>query len=176
MRNWLSRSACIGLVTMAAIAGAGIPLGAADGAASVHPSPPPPPVTRQVQIDGRFVTVSLSVLRTIPGAPLPDGNRPTVTGSVNLSIQDGAPLPEGLRATHVRFERSRGNNRFFNAKLSDAATTSDEFELDIKGYRVDLSSKAPNAQNLNATVRLVLGDKVIRVPMGSVPVHTEPLP
>lgn len=133
----------------------------------------PPPGTTMVEIDGRFVTVKVSLKRVIPGIP---GAAKVTTASVDVSIQDGALLPDGLRATRVRFEKLRGTDRGFYAPLTSVQPSRSDFELDIDSYQSDISASAPAAQRLKATVRLEMNGRVIRVPLGIVPVETIALP
>lgn len=135
----------------------------------------PNATVRQVDIDGRFVTLRMFVIRAIGGAPNPQGNTPTTTVHVTMSIQDGAPLPNGLRVAGVRFEKLRGVQRLFFTPVTDIATQVDDFELDLKAYQGDLSERS-QVQRLKATIRLKLGSRVIRVPMGTLPVQSIALP
>lgn len=133
----------------------------------------PPPGTRMVEIDGRFVTIKVSLMRVIPGIP---GAAKVTTASVDVSIQDGAPLPEGLRATRVRFEKLRGDNRVFYAPLTSIEPSRSDFELDLDSYQSDISAQAPAARRLKATVRLEMNGRALRVPVGMVMVESIALP
>ncbi len=128
-----------------------------------------------VDIDGRQVTLSVSIVRTIPGAPLPDGNLPTTVVNVRMSVRDGALLPQGLRVAGVRFEKLRGVSRLFFKPVTEFSTDPLADEEDAKVYKGDLSDR-PIVQRLKTTVRLEMGDRVIRVPMGTLRVQTIPLP
>jgi hypothetical protein len=128
---------------------------------------PPPPVSRQVEIDGRFVTVTLSLRRFIPGNIPEDWSGPATHVSAELSIQDGAPLPEGLTLTRIRFEKLRGTNRVFRAPMTEIATTTNVFELDAHAFQGDISKQARGVQRLKATARLEVNGRVIMVDMGT---------
>lgn len=134
----------------------------------------PAPVTRQVEIDGRFVTVELQIIRTIPGAPSPVPNI-TTRVDVNLRISDGAPLPEGLKAVGVRFEKLRGIKRFFFTPLTEIQAMPFGFEEDLMAYTGDLSDRR-DVKFLKAVVRLEVGSEVIKVNMGRVAVGMLALP
>lgn len=134
----------------------------------------PAPVTRQVEIDGRFVTVELQIIRTIPGAPSPVPNI-TTRVDVNLRISDGAPLPGGLKAVGVRFEKLRGVKRFFFTPLTEVEAIPFGFEEDLMAYTGDLSDRR-DVKFLKAVVRLHVGDEVIKVNMGRIAVGTLALP
>lgn len=127
-----------------------------------------------VEIDGRFVMIELSVVRTIGGAPI-DPLIPVTTAHVRVSIMDGAPLPAGLTAVGVRFEKLRGVNRFFFTRTTEVDPGELAFEEDAKAYTADLADRR-TVQNLRAVVRLELDGQVIKVPMGVVRVTTVPLP
>lgn len=135
----------------------------------------PAPASQTVEIDGRFITVELTVIRAIGGAPIDPPPMSTTTVHVTLSVNDGALLPEGLDAVGVRFEKLRGVNRFFFTPLEPEVIAFDGFEHVQQGYQGDLSSRA-SVQFLRAVVRLELDGDVIKVPMGIVRVNTLLLP
>ena len=168
------------LTTLAALAPLAIlaaaPVPAADAAPQLlETTLLPAPVTRQVEIDGRFVTVELQIIRTIPGIPSEFGTNITTRVDVNLRISDGAPLPEGLKAVGVRFEKLRGIKRFFFTPLDEIQAAPFAFEEDVQAYTGDLSDKR-EVKFLKAVVRLQVGDEVIKVDMGRVAVGTLALP
>lgn len=135
----------------------------------------PEETVRTVDVDGRLVRLSMYVVRTIPGAPNPDGNFPTTTVRVTMSIQDGALLPTGLKVAGVRFEKLRGIKRLFFTPVTEIQATVGGFELDAKEYTGDLSERS-QVRFLKPTIRLEIGSRVIRVPMGTLPVQVIPLP
>lgn len=135
----------------------------------------PEQTVQTVDIDGRLVRLAMSVVRTIPGAPNPDGNFPTTTVRVTMSIQDGALLPAGLKVAGVRFEKLRGIKRLFFTPVTEIQATVNGFELDAKEYTGDLSERS-QVRFLKPTIRLEIGSRVIRVPMGTLPVQVIPLP
>lgn len=155
---------------------AAVPSAAHAAALAAQPQdiPFPAPASQTIEIDGRFVTVELSVTRAIGGAPIDPPNIVT-TVHVTLSINDGALLPEGLDAVGVRFEKLRGVNRFFFTPLEPTAVAFDGFEEVQQGYQGDLSSRT-SVQFLRAVVRLEIDGDVIKVPMGIVRVNTLLLP
>lgn len=132
---------------------------------------PPEGVSRQVNIDGRFVTLRISVIRVFQGN-IPENSRGWSTEArVSLSIQDGAPLPAGLKVTRVRFERFFGSSRVFYTPVTQIDSPSTGvFELDQDDFRGDLGRRADGARRLKALVRLEMNGRVFRVDMGTLPV------
>lgn len=133
---------------------------------------------RTVEIDGRFITLELTVVRYFGGQPDPTGGlNPVTSVSVDMFVNDGALLPAGLKAAGVRFQRLRGPNPawFTPLNLTSSETTHGQFELDIKRYQGDLSDRR-TVRNVNAAVRLEYQGRVIRVPFGVVPVNQLVLP
>ena len=136
--------------------------------------PLPAPASLTVEIDGRFVTVELSVDRTSGGAPI-DPFIPVTTAKVTISIHDGAQLPNDLRVVGVRFEKLRGVNRFFFTPVSELPPAAVGFEIVQKDYHGDMPDRR-TVQYLRAVVRLETDTEVIKVPMGIVHVTTLILP
>ena len=136
--------------------------------------PRPAPASLTVEIDGRFVTVELSVDRTSGGAPI-DPFIPVTTAKVTISIHDGAQLPNDLRVVGVRFEKLRGVNRFFFTPVSELPPAAVGFEIVQKDYHGDMPDRR-TVQYLRAVVRLETDTEVIKVPMGIVHVTTLILP
>lgn len=153
----------------------GAALTKADGAGPNIPVVTPEETVRTVDIDGRIVKLSMYVVRVIPGAPDPTGSLSTTTVRVTMSIQDGALLPEGLKVAGVRFEKLRGIRRLFFTPVTEIQATVDGFELDAKEYTGDLSERS-QVRFLKPTIRLEIGSRVIRVPMGTLPVQSIALP
>lgn len=178
-RRMLARFGVLAAVLAVPLALGGAGTDAATGGVHAPASDPdgltPPVFRRQVQIDGRFITVQLLVRRTIPGAPLVGGSRPTTTAEVELWVQDGALLPAGLSAKSVRFQKQFGRREVFFTPLVETLFTTQGFELDGKAFNGNLVN-TPNAQRLGATVRLSYNGRIISVPMGVVSVWTVPLP
>lgn len=135
-----------------------------------------PPASAIVEIDGRFVTVNLSITRVVGGLPRAVQS-PSTGVDVHLVVNDGAPLPPRLDAVGVRFEKLRGVRRFFFTPVNPVSFTTfeegttDEFEEDSLSFFGDMSER-PIVQSLRATVRLELQGEVIRVPLGIVRVNT----
>ncbi len=175
-----TRTAIVMVASAIALAPAAVPAPGATvpvAASEAGPVPGMDRVSRMVEIDGRFVTVSLDVTTVIPGAPLPDGSIPRTEVRLSVSIQDGAPLPEGLAAARVRFERVRAPQRTIFARLTPLPPTdTGEFELDRDDYVGEITGRFGDARRLRATVRLVIGQRVILVPMGPVRIGLLALP
>lgn len=175
-----TRTAIVLIASASALVSAAAPAPAAIVPVATSEAGPVPGmdrVSRMVEIDGRFVTVSLEVTTVIPGAPLPDGPIPRTEVRLSVSIQDGAPLPEGLAAARVRFERVRAPQRTIFARLTPLPPTdTGEFELDRDDYLGEITGRFGEARRLRATVRLVIGERVILVPMGPVRIGLLALP
>lgn len=160
-----------------ALLGSLVLLGAAAPATSGAPGAskvdmlPPPPASRTIVVDGRAYTVTLQVLRFIPGAMPDEGDPTAVTAYARVLARDGALLPEGLRLARVRFERLFGSDRVFFAKLTQAEVSiANGFEDSERLYRADVASRTKGVRRLKATVRLEIDGRVFPVNFGTVPV------
>jgi hypothetical protein len=120
-----------------------------------------PGVTRQINIDGHLVAVSVSVTNvgfvTSPNAP---GPFPTSV-RVDLRSADDQPLPE-VTAIRVKLERVKPPVRIYRSRLYPELTfAADPYHA---GYGAELASFHPGVR-LNATVTLTTPHetRVVRV-------------
>lgn len=140
------------------------------------PTLPPPPASRVIMVDGRAVTVTISMTRYIPMSILGLPSFAWTGVSVGLSVNDGAQLPSGIVATRVRFEKLRGNNRVFGVNLTEdqvigGGGAENGTEADSRSYSATVSDQTARITRVKATVRLRIDGELRTVPFGIISIY-----